>query len=169
MLGIWAIIKHYQISFVKFARKHSYIIFFRWIACLVIINEQNYWSSSNKTSHRRENVFPGTMALREINLFMEYFFSSEVENTFYSEIEKENLVQFWWAEGTQTQNEIPLFFTRSWEMARFSILQHNFPFSWSICMELSIFSETRLEIRQWMILFLQNSDVRTLYTQTKEV
>ena len=41
MLGIWAIIEHYQISFVKFARKHSYIIFFRWIACLVIINEQN--------------------------------------------------------------------------------------------------------------------------------
>ena len=107
--------------------------------------------------------------LREINVFMEYFFLSDLENTFYSEIEKENLVQFWWAEGTQTQNEIPLFFTRSWEMARFSILQHNFPFSWSICMELSIFSETGLEIRQWMILFLQNSDVRTLYTQTKEV
>ena len=76
--------------------------------------------------------------LREINVFMEYFFSSDLENTFYSEIEKENLVQFWWAEGTQTQNEIPLFFTRSWEMARFSILQHNFPFSWSICMELNI-------------------------------
>ena len=32
--------------------------------------------------------------LREINMFMEYFFSSELENTFYSEIEKENLVQF---------------------------------------------------------------------------
>ena len=105
--------------------------------------------------------------LREISVFMEYLFSSDLENTFYSEIEKENLVQFWWAEGTQTQNEIPLFFTRSWEMARFSILQHNFPFSWSFCMELSIFSETRLEIRQWMILFLQDSDVRTLYTQTK--
>ena len=102
-------------------------------------------------------------------MFMEYFFSSELENTFYSEIEKENLVQFRWAEGTQTQNEIPLFITRSQEMARFSILQHNFPFSWSNCMELSIFSETRLEIGQWMILFLQNSDVRTLYTQTKEV
>ena len=29
--------------------------------------------------------------LREINMFMEYFFSSELENTFYSEIEKENL------------------------------------------------------------------------------
>ena len=107
--------------------------------------------------------------LREINMFMEYFFSSDLENTFYSEIEKENLVQFRWAEGTQTQNEIPLFITRSREMARFSILQHNFPFSWSICMELSIFSETRLEIGQWMILFLQNSDVWTLYTQTKEV
>ena len=107
--------------------------------------------------------------LREINMFMEYFFSSELENTFYSEIEKENLVQFRWAEGTQTQNEIPLFITRSREMTRFSILQHNFPFSWSICMGLSIFSETRLEIGQWMILFLQNSDVRTLYTQTKEV
>ena len=97
--------------------------------------------------------------LREINMFMEYFFSSELENTFYSEIEKENLVQFRWAEGKQTQNEIPLFITISREMARFSILQHNFPFSWSICMELSIFSETRLEIGQWMILFLQNSDV----------
>ena len=107
--------------------------------------------------------------LREINMFMEYFFSSDLENTFYSEIEKENLAQFRWAEGTQTQNEIPLFFTRLWEMARFSIVQHNFPFSWGICMELSIFSETRLEIRQWMILFLQNSDVRTLYRQTKEV
>ena len=47
--------------------------------------------------------------LREINMFMEYFFSSELENTIYSEIEKENLVQFRWAEGTQTQNEIPLF------------------------------------------------------------
>ena len=105
--------------------------------------------------------------LREINMFMKYFFSSELENTFYSEIEKENLVQFRWAEGTQTQNEIPLFITRSREMARFSILQHNFPFSWS--MELSIFSVTRLEIGQWMISFLQNSDVRTLYTQTKEV
>ena len=67
--------------------------------------------------------------LREINMFMEYFFSSELENTFYSENEKENLVQFRWAEGTQTQNEIPLFITRSREMARFSILQHNFPFS----------------------------------------
>ena len=107
------------------------------------------------------NLCGGT--LREINMFMEYFFSSDLENTFYSEIEKENLAQFRWAEGTQTQNEIPLFFTRSWEMARFSIVQHNFPFSWSICMELSIFSETRLQIRQWMILFLQNSDVRTLY------
>ena len=107
--------------------------------------------------------------LREINMFMEYFFSSELENTFYSEIEKENLVQFRWAEGTQTQNEIPLFITRFREMACFSILQHNFPFSWSICTELSIFSVTRHEIGQWMILFLQNSDVRTLYTQTKEV
>ena len=29
MLGVWAIIDHYQISFVKFARKHVYIIFFR--------------------------------------------------------------------------------------------------------------------------------------------
>ena len=29
MLGAWAIIDHYQISFVKFARKHVYIIFFR--------------------------------------------------------------------------------------------------------------------------------------------
>ena len=66
--------------------------------------------------------------LREINVFMEYFFSSELENTFYSEIKKENLVQFRWAESTQTQNEIPLFITRSQEMARFSILQHNFPF-----------------------------------------
>ena len=47
--------------------------------------------------------------LREINMFMKYFFSSELENTIYSEIEKENLVQFRWAEGTQTQNEIPLF------------------------------------------------------------
>ena len=28
---------------------------------------------------------------------------------------------------------------------------------------------TRHEIRQGMILFLQNSDIRTLYTQTKEV
>ena len=46
----------------------------------------------------------GGETLREINMFMEYFFSSELENTFYSEIEKENLVQFRWAEGTQTQN-----------------------------------------------------------------
>ena len=107
--------------------------------------------------------------LKEINMFMEYFFSSDLENTFYSEIEKENLVQFRWAEGTQTQNEIPLFITRFREMARFSIIQHHFPFSWSICLELSIFSGTRLEIGQWMILFLQNSDVRTLYTPTKEV
>ena len=29
ILGLWAIIEHYQISFVKFARKHVYIIFFR--------------------------------------------------------------------------------------------------------------------------------------------
>ena len=65
--------------------------------------------------------------LKEINMFMEYFFSSE--HTFYTEIEKENLVQFRSAEGTQTQNEIPLFFTRSREMARFSIVQHNFSFS----------------------------------------
>ena len=107
--------------------------------------------------------------LGEINMFMEYFFPSDLENTFYSEIEKENLGRFRWAEGTQTQNEIPLFFTRSREMARFSILQHNFPFSWSICIELSIFLETRLEIRQWMILCLQNCDARTLYTHTKEV
>ena len=46
------------------------------------------------------------------------------------------------------QNEIPLFFTRCREIARFSIIQHNFPFSRSICIELSIFSATRLEIRQ---------------------
>ena len=32
--------------------------------------------------------------LRERNMLMEYFFSSDLENTFYSEIEKENLVQF---------------------------------------------------------------------------
>ena len=32
--------------------------------------------------------------LREINMFMECFFLSELEKTFYSEIEKENLVQF---------------------------------------------------------------------------
>ena len=107
--------------------------------------------------------------LRERNIFMEYFFPSDLENTFYSEIEKENLVQFRKAEGAHTQNEIPLFFTRSREMTCFSIAHHNFPFSWSICMELSIFSATRLEIRQWMILFLQNSDVQTLYTQTIEV
>ena len=67
--------------------------------------------------------------LREINMFMEYFFLSELEKTFYSEIEKENLVQFRRAEGTQTQNETPLFITRSREMARFSILQHNLSFS----------------------------------------
>ena len=92
--------------------------------------------------------------LREINMFMEYFFSSELENTFYSEIEKENLVQFWWAEGTQTQNEIPLFITRSREMARFSILQHNFPFSWSICMELSIFQRLVLKLgNEWLYFF----------------
>ena len=59
--------------------------------------------------------------LREINMFMEYFFSSDLENTFYSEIVKENLVRFRWAEGTQMQNEIPLFFTRSWEMTSFSM------------------------------------------------
>ena len=57
--------------------------------------------------------------LRERNIFMECFFSSDLENTFHSEIEKENLVQ----------NEIPLFFTRSREMTCFSIVQHNFPFS----------------------------------------
>ena len=28
MLGIWPINEHYQISFIKFARKHVYIIFF---------------------------------------------------------------------------------------------------------------------------------------------
>ena len=129
MLGIWPINEHYQISFIKFARKHVYIIFFRWIGCLVIINRQNKWSCSNKTPHRRGNVFSGTMALREGNIFMEYFFSSDLENTFYSAIEKENLVQFRWAEGAQTQNEIPLFSTRSREMTCFSIVQHNFPFS----------------------------------------
>ena len=51
-------------------------------------------------------------------------------------------------------------------MTRFNIVQHDFSFLTSICMELSIFSETRPEIMQGMILFLQNSDVRTLYTQT---
>ena len=55
------------------------------------------------------------------------FFSSDLENTFYSKIEKENIVQFRWAEGTQMQNEIPLFFTRSWETTCFSIVKHNFP------------------------------------------
>ena len=49
------------------------------------------------------------MALREINVFMEYFFSSDLKNTFYSEIEKENLVQFWWAEGTQRKIKFPCF------------------------------------------------------------
>ena len=32
--------------------------------------------------------------LRERNIFMECFFTSDLKNTFYSEIEKENLVQF---------------------------------------------------------------------------
>ena len=32
--------------------------------------------------------------LRERNIFMESFFPSDLENTFYSEIGKENLVQF---------------------------------------------------------------------------
>ena len=32
MLGVWAIIDHYQISFVKFARKHVYIFFFAELA-----------------------------------------------------------------------------------------------------------------------------------------
>ena len=32
--------------------------------------------------------------LKGKNIFMEYFFPSDLENTFYSEIEKENLVQF---------------------------------------------------------------------------
>ena len=47
--------------------------------------------------------------LREINMFMEYFFSSDLENTFYSEIEKENLAQFRWAEGTQHKMKFPCF------------------------------------------------------------
>ena len=32
--------------------------------------------------------------LRERKMFMGYFFWSDLENTFYSEIEKENFVQF---------------------------------------------------------------------------
>ena len=32
--------------------------------------------------------------LRESNIFTESFFPSDPENSFYSEIEKENLVQF---------------------------------------------------------------------------
>ena len=32
--------------------------------------------------------------LRERSIFTEFFFQSDLENTFYSEIEKENLVQF---------------------------------------------------------------------------
>ena len=36
----------------------------------------------------------GETLLRERNIFMEFFFSSDLENTFYSAIEKENLVQF---------------------------------------------------------------------------
>ena len=47
--------------------------------------------------------------LREINMFMEYFFPSDLENTSYSEIEKENLVQFRWAEGTKRKMKFPCF------------------------------------------------------------
>ena len=32
--------------------------------------------------------------LKEINMLIEYFFSSDLENTFYSEIEKVKHVQF---------------------------------------------------------------------------
>ena len=127
------------------------------------------WAEGTQTQNEIPLFITRSREMARFSYYNIIFHFHELENTFYSEIEKENLVQFRWAEGTQTQNEIPLFITRSREMARFSILQHNFPFSWSICMELSIFSETRLEIGQWMILFLQNSDVRTLYTQTKEV
>ena len=45
--------------------------------------------------------------LREINVFMEYFFLSDLENTFYSEIEKENLVQF---RHTNTKWNSPVFY-----------------------------------------------------------
>ena len=63
MLDIWPIIEHSQVSFVNFTSKHVYMIFFRCNGCLVIINEQNEWSSSKNTSHRLENVLSGTTAL----------------------------------------------------------------------------------------------------------
>ena len=92
--------------------------------------------------------------LREINMFREYFFLSELENTFYSEIEKENLVQFRWAEGTQTQNKIPLFITRSREMARFSILQHNFPFHEASVWNCLFFQRLVLKLgNEWFYFF----------------
>ena len=96
------------------------------------------------------------------------FLLSDLENTFYSEIEKKPCLIPMSRSHTNTKWNSPVF-TRFWEMTCFPIVQHNFPFPRSICMELFIFSETRLEIRQWMILFLQNTDVRTLYTQIKEV
>ena len=85
--------------------------------------------------------------LREKNIFMAHFFSSDLYNTFYSELKKENLVQFPWIEGRQTQIENPLFFTRSGEMTRFSVVHHHFSFSWSICMGLSFFTEIHLQFR----------------------
>ena len=102
--------------------------------------------------------------LREINMFMEYFFFKWARKYILFWNRKRKPCPIPMSRRHTNANEIPLFITRFREMARFSILQHDFPFSWSICMELSIFSETRLEIGQWMILFLQNSDVYGHYT-----
>ena len=64
-------------------------------------------------------MFFGTMDLKKRNEFMEYFFSSDPDNTFYSEIKKENLVQSQWAEGTHKKKNFPCFFTRSREITCF--------------------------------------------------
>ena len=75
--------------------------------------------------------------LRERNMFKEYFFSSDVEN---------NLL---W-----TQNEIPLFFTRSWEMTCFSIVQHNFHFHETSVWNCLFFKRLVLKLsNEWFYFF----------------
>ena len=67
--------------------------------------------------------------LRERNMFMEYFFSSDLEIHSILKSKKKTLSNSDEQKAHKCKMKYPCFFTRSQEMSCFSIVQHNFPFS----------------------------------------
>ena len=91
--------------------------------------------------------------LREINMFMEYFFSSELEIHSILKSKKKTLSNSDEQKAHKRKMKFPVI-TRFREMARFSILQHDFPFSWSICMNCLFFQRLVLKLgNEWFYFF----------------